>query len=556
MQIIRISLLIAVGLWLGCSEPTEEIATLAKVGTETITADDFSAFAASIPDGMKLGTTPLEATRSLLGSLIDKTLLLTEASTVDLENDPEFLAAIAKEAKSRMLNLYQKQEISDKIAISDEELEEHQRATYRHRALRFSGIMLKTKAEAEKTIADLEGGADFHKLATERSVHRETGERGGDSGGYKLLDQTVPTIAENVFPLEVGQISEPTPVPHEGEVHFVIFKVLDEMPVPLDATYESVKEEVFARKRTERITELLAFIEEKYQPQIQDDHMGPLAKLSNATPDDPLVLPEEEGKLPLVSFTGGEITLAEFLIDAKEAHVNPRDFTDPARIKTILERIFIPAHLFMAEAFGFGIDKDPRLAKFLDKRKTSMLLSLLRKRQVDQYIAVSKDEARAFYDANPGKFVPPATTSAAEVLVASDSLAQHVKRLMQEGEDPQALFERYSLREEAAHHNGRLDINAYNQSYFPEIIEVMNELEIGQVGGPVKLKEGYSVFKVLERKQEKSLYNEESERRSHAYVKVDKAKRSYVKYVQSLREKYPVEINEEILQKISAEPKL
>ena len=126
---------------------------------------------------------------------------------------------------------------------------------------------------------------------------------------------------------------------------------------------------------------------------------------------------------------------------------------------------------------------------------------------------------------------------------------------MQEGEDLQALFERYSLREEAAHHNGRLDINAYNQSYFPEITEVMNELEIGQVGGPVKLKEGYSVFKILERKQEKSPYNEESERRSHAYVKVDKAKRGYVKYVRSLRDKYPVEINEEMLQKISAESK-
>jgi hypothetical protein len=47
--------------------------------------------------------------------LIDKTLLLTEASTIDLENDPEFLAAIAKEAKSRILALYQKQEISDSL---------------------------------------------------------------------------------------------------------------------------------------------------------------------------------------------------------------------------------------------------------------------------------------------------------------------------------------------------------------------------------------------------------------------------------------------------------
>ena len=65
----------------------------------------------------------------------------------------------------------------------------------------------------------------------------------------------------------------------------------------------------------------------------------------------------------------------------------------------------------------------------------------------------------------------------------------------------------------------------------------MQNLEIGQVGGPVKTAAGYSIFKILERKQEKAPYNRESQRRSTAYVKVDKAKRSYVKYVRSLRDK-------------------
>ena len=85
------------------------------------------------------------------------------------------------------------------------------------------------------------------------------------------------------------------------------------------------------------------------------------------------------------------------------------------------------------------------------------------------------------------------------------------------------------------------------------LTEVMHGLDIGQVGGPVKIKEGYSIFKILERRQEKSPYNEESQRRSNAYVKVDKAKRGYVKYVRSLREKYPVDINEDSLQKIGTQ---
>ncbi len=283
--------------------------------------------------------------------------------------------------------------------------------------------------------------------------------------------------------------------------------------------------------------------------------MGLLAKLSDAGNDDPLVLPGDEGQTPLVNFVGGEITLDEFLHDAKEAHVNPRDFAKPAEVTTILNRIFIPAHLFMSEAYEMGIDKDPTIAEHLAQRKPGALLTMLRKRQVDKYVDVTEDEARAFYDANPKKFIPPATTTAAEILVSSDTLAQRVKRLLQEGQDPQTLYDQYSLREEAAHHSGRLDINAYNQAFFPEIAEIVQSLEIGQVGGPVKTGAGYSVFKILERKQEKAPYNRESKRRSMAYVKVDKARRNYVDYVRSLREKHSVSINEENLTRMNAEPK-
>jgi len=538
-----------------CGEPKKASDVLATVGEEQITIEDFDSFATSIPDGMKAGDSPLESNRSLLQSLIDKTVLLTEAQSLDLENDPAFVAQEAKEVKSKIFGLYQQREIINKISISDEELEEHQRATHRDRALRFSGIMVETKEEAEEIIAKLNAGEDFQELAAKHSVHRETAERGGDSGGYKLRDQTIPTIAESVFPLAVGEITEPIPVSHEQKVHFVVFKIFDELPVSLDASYQRVKEEVFARKRGERITELLEFINNKYKPEILEENMGLLAKLSDAGNDDPLVLPGDEGQTPLVNFVGGEITLDEFLHDAKEAHVNPRDFAKPAEVTTILNRIFIPAHLFMSEAYEMGIDKDPTIAEHLAQRKPGALLTMLRKRQVDQYVDVTEDEARAFYDANPKKFIPPATTTAAEILVASDTLAQRVKRLLQEGQDPQTLYDQYSLREEAAHHSGRLDINAYNQAFFPEIAEIVQNLEIGQVGGPVKTGAGYSVFKILERKQEKAPYNRESKRRSMAYVKVDKARRNYVDYVRSLREKHSVSINEENLTRMSAEPK-
>ena len=64
-------------------------------------------FAANIPDGMKKGSAQLDINRTLLESLIDKTLLLAEAHTLDLVNDPAFKAQEAKEVKSKIFNLYQ-----------------------------------------------------------------------------------------------------------------------------------------------------------------------------------------------------------------------------------------------------------------------------------------------------------------------------------------------------------------------------------------------------------------------------------------------------------------
>ena len=100
MQMIRIPLIVVIGLFMGCSEPTEEAVILAKVGQHQITVDDFVAFTANIPDGMKTGSTPAESNKALLSSLIDKTLLLAEASALDLENDPEFFMALTDELTS------------------------------------------------------------------------------------------------------------------------------------------------------------------------------------------------------------------------------------------------------------------------------------------------------------------------------------------------------------------------------------------------------------------------------------------------------------------------
>ena len=67
-------------------------------------------------------------------------------------------------------------------------------------------------------------------------------------------------------------------------------------------------------------------------------------------------------------------------------------------------------------------------------------------------------------------------------------------------------------------------------------------------------KEGYSIFKVLDRHQKLAPYNASSRRRSMAYVKIDKSKRGYVKFVRGLRDKYKVDVREDIVKDALSSP--
>ena len=197
---------------------------------------------------MRKGDTLLDKNRQILNSLIDKRLLLAEAEAIQLADDPALQAELAFFAKNRLLDLYTQREIVQKIVVTDEEMEAHYRATHRDRALRFSGIMLKTRAEAEEILQAVADGAQFMELAKGRSLHRDSGEQGGDVGGYKLKDKVLPAIAEAIFPLAVGEVSEPIRFQFAGKPHYTVFQVTDEMPLPLAAAELKVREEVFGRK--------------------------------------------------------------------------------------------------------------------------------------------------------------------------------------------------------------------------------------------------------------------------------------------------------------------
>jgi peptidyl-prolyl cis-trans isomerase C len=95
-------------------------------------------------------------------------------------------------------------------------------------------ILVATEGEAKDIEAQLKNGADFAKLAKEKS--KDPGAAEGGDLGYFTKDQMVPEFAEAAFKLDKGQVSDPV----KTQFGWHIIKVEDKRLKPTP-TYDQVK---------------------------------------------------------------------------------------------------------------------------------------------------------------------------------------------------------------------------------------------------------------------------------------------------------------------------
>jgi len=89
--------------------------------------------------------------------------------------------------------------------------------------VRARHILVKTEAEANEILKQLKGGADFAKLAEEKSKDTGSAKRGGDLD-YFVHDAMVPPFADAAFALKVGEISS---APVKTDFGYHIIKIED-----------------------------------------------------------------------------------------------------------------------------------------------------------------------------------------------------------------------------------------------------------------------------------------------------------------------------------------
>ena len=533
------------GLAAAASSASESNPVIARVGATEITLSDLESFGASLPEVYKGEEPGVSSDSLLLESLIDKTVLLQQARAMGIDEEPWFDPTISRFREQRMLILHGQREINAKVVVTEQEILEQYRQTQRDRALRFAGIMLATREEALGVLAELEEGADFAGLARQRSVYVETRDQGGDNFKYLTKDATAEEIREEIFRLEVGELSEPVSLPYKGARHYAIFKILDEMPLPVAESEDVLRGEVFARKQQERVAAVSDSLVEAYAPQIQFEVVSDLLRSTHSTPGDTAAVAGIDPSVVIADYRGGQLTVGDLQSMAPQG----QGFPDSTSFVRYLRDRVIVDRLRLEEAHAAGLHQDPSVVSAVEAERQDLLMSTVRDREVVEQVAVSPEEARAYYEDHPELFQTLDEMEVIEVLVPSAQLARQLKQELEQGADPEELATSHTFREGRAHHGGRIKLGTVTR--YPDVYEAAKEMEVGDIGGPVKVKDGYSVFVILDRKSpELKPYHDFSRRRATAFVTMQKRSRAYKDYVRRLRDRYGVTVFWDELQKI------
>lgn len=199
--------------------------------------------------------------------------------------------------------------------------------------------------------------------------------------------------------------------------------------------------------------------------------------------------------------------------------------TDPANLKTFIRTLvfngfssqaydinsihallggraktFIEHELLAREGYRQNLHLLPEVRQQVDIWKENYLFQILQNQFIDS-VTISKDEVyQTYLNQNKPEYYPVAV-NIIEVLTDSLEIVEKALTEAKKGVDFRVLAKQYSKREWTKTKNGEFGL--FPVTMHGEIGKVAAVMEIGEIYGPLKVPEGYSVFKLIDKRKEK-----------------------------------------------------
>jgi parvulin-like peptidyl-prolyl isomerase len=214
-------------------------------------------------------------------------------------------------------------------------------------------------------------------------------------------------------------------------------------------------------------------------------------------------------------------------------------------------RKFIEFKILANEGYKLGLEKTKEVKDKFNMWKQNYYYQLVTMEFADS-ANVTDDEVKTYYNQlNRGK-LKTKEVNIVEVLVKDIDSAEKVLTELENGTDIKTIASKYSIKNGAENSNGE---SGYKPIiYFNEIGSILDRMKVGEVYGPTKVSEGYSIFKLVDIRED-SMEGAESYNQIKTELENElrhlKIKNSMNHFIAKLAKEKNVSINQELLNSIS-----
>jgi peptidyl-prolyl cis-trans isomerase C len=243
---------------------------IATVNGQPIHMSDVQAAAQDLPAQMQQ-LPPQQLFPLLVNQLIDRKALLVAAKSQNLQNNPQVAAAMEEAADEKLENAYIQEAVAPQV--SDAAIAAAYKAQYAGKPgpeqVDARHILVKTQAEAQAIIEQLNHGANFAKLAQKDSI--DPGAANGGELGWFSQNEMVPAFSNAAFALKPGQYTK-TPVQSQFGWHVILCEGKRTAPTP---SLADVKDQISQALADQAIKATLADARSKVTIQVMNANGTP-----------------------------------------------------------------------------------------------------------------------------------------------------------------------------------------------------------------------------------------------------------------------------------------
>lgn len=564
MNFIALSFVLLLPAFTAALPQTTDKGYVAKVGHKTITTSEFIERYEMTP-GFRRHVKGMEESTQLefMFTLVAEKLFALEAK--ELRIDTAEVIRFSNRAFEKMFvrDVLFQREVKDKISIAEEEII---LAAMRNASRLYVNFLFSEDEQEINNLYDyLNQGVPFDSILAE-SPEREEQLTPIQISFGQLEEQ----IEDAVFKLKVGEHTKPLLTP-DGWYIFRLVNRSENIFLTEGDRNEAMKtliRIVEGRKLRKRQAEFYAEFFGKQRVDVNPFIFESLAqKISSIAEykknnfdlkeDEPVHLDafdviniedqlgDDTLSMPFIKLDQDPVSTREFIRTIAFDGFNVIDYRlDFIRAALdITTRRAIEHELFYREGIKREYQNLPEVRNEVERWLDNYLFQMLQNQIVDS-ITVTDQEVKDYYELlnQPKHF--PVVVNIIEVLTSELEIVDTIFTELDKGADIRLLAAKFSERDFTKGRNG--EFGRFSVTSHGEIGRIAETMEVGDVYGPLKVSEGYSIFKLIEKYDEYIEPVKPFEQVKEQYrmdLMFDKARLKLIDYTYNLAVKHNIELN-------------